>query len=430
MAAVTGILPPADREARVEALGQHERRVLVATDCLSEGINLQQHFDAVVHYDLSWNPTRHEQREGRVDRYGQPKTTVRTVTYYGIDNQIDGIVLDVLLRKHRTIRSSLGISVPVPANTSEVVQALMQGLLLRGNQMDQRQIAFDFLSDQSMIAGLHSRWEDVTEKERRSRTMFAQRTIRVEEVAREWQAERAAIGAGVDVRDFVATVVRAHEGFAVAKNGALEVTLPNQAALIEAAGGRERFTACFELPVPDGAVYLNRTHPIVEGLASYVMDTALDPLRDGVARRCGAIRTRAVQRTTTLLLLRLRFHIITQRGAEETALLAEECRLVGFAGNPETPQWLSDAEVEQLLQAEPDANIVPQQASQFIGRILDGMKHLEEPLSALAEHTGQKLLEEHRRVRAAARQTGVRTSVQPQLPPDVLGLYVMLPAIE
>lgn len=193
----------------------------VVTHCLSEGINLQQHFDAVMHYDLSWNPTRHEQREGRVDRYGQPKPTVRTITYYGIDNQIDGIVLDVLLRKHRTIRSSLGISVPVPANTSEVVQALMQGLLLRGNQMDQRQIGFDFLSDQSMIADLHSRWEDVTEKERRSCTMFAQRTIRVEEVAREWQAEREAIGAGVDVRDLLGHRRAAHEGFAVAKNGAV-----------------------------------------------------------------------------------------------------------------------------------------------------------------------------------------------------------------
>lgn len=147
-----------------------------------------------------------------------------------------------------------------------------------------------------------------------------------------------------------------------------------------------------------------------------------------MARRGCAIRTRAVQRTTTLLLLRLRFHIITQRGAEETALLAQECRLVGFAGTPETPQWLSDAEVEQLLQAEPDANIVPQQASQFIGRILDGMGHLQEPLSALAEHTGQKLLEEHRRVRALLLDImGVRTSVQPQLPPDAPGLYVMLP---
>ena len=55
----------------------HDIRVLVATDCLSEGVNLQEHFDAVVHYDLPWNPNRLEQREGRVDRFGQPKPSVR-----------------------------------------------------------------------------------------------------------------------------------------------------------------------------------------------------------------------------------------------------------------------------------------------------------------------------------------------------------------
>ena len=53
-------------------MAEAEQRILVATDCLSEGINLQSLFDAVVHYDLSWNPTRHQQREGRVDRFGQP----------------------------------------------------------------------------------------------------------------------------------------------------------------------------------------------------------------------------------------------------------------------------------------------------------------------------------------------------------------------
>ena len=63
VAAVTGTLPPAERETRVQELAGHSRRVLVATDCLSEGINLQDQFDAVMHYDLSWNPTRHEQRE-------------------------------------------------------------------------------------------------------------------------------------------------------------------------------------------------------------------------------------------------------------------------------------------------------------------------------------------------------------------------------
>src|SRR2546430_1918405 len=78
--AVTGLLPPIERENRIAQLALSPQRVLVCTDCLSEGINLQEQFDAVVHYDLSWNPTRHEQREGRVDRYGQPRKQVRVVT--------------------------------------------------------------------------------------------------------------------------------------------------------------------------------------------------------------------------------------------------------------------------------------------------------------------------------------------------------------
>ncbi|HPY50736.1 MAG TPA: helicase-related protein, partial [Sedimentisphaerales bacterium] len=53
---VTGLLPPAEREGRIAALveggGQY---ILVCTDCLSEGVNLQQHFNAVLHYDLCWN---------------------------------------------------------------------------------------------------------------------------------------------------------------------------------------------------------------------------------------------------------------------------------------------------------------------------------------------------------------------------------------
>src|SRR5690606_19182725 len=67
---VTGRLTPEERRARVEAMAEHPERILVATDCLSEGINLQTLFNAVVHYDLNWNPTRHQQREGRVDRFG------------------------------------------------------------------------------------------------------------------------------------------------------------------------------------------------------------------------------------------------------------------------------------------------------------------------------------------------------------------------
>ena len=62
--------------------------LLVATDCLSEGLSLQDGFNAVVHYDLPWNPNRLEQREGRVDRFGQTSPKVKAVLIYGQDNPL------------------------------------------------------------------------------------------------------------------------------------------------------------------------------------------------------------------------------------------------------------------------------------------------------------------------------------------------------
>jgi SNF2 family DNA or RNA helicase len=129
---VTGLLPSSEREARIAALVNDPGDfVLVCTDCLSEGINLQRHFNAVLHYDLAWNPIRHEQREGRVDRFGQQKREVRVITYYGTDNPIDGVILDVLIRKHKAIKSDLGVSVAVPGSSEQIAEALFEGALFR-----------------------------------------------------------------------------------------------------------------------------------------------------------------------------------------------------------------------------------------------------------------------------------------------------------
>ncbi len=123
--AVTGVLTPDERRDRVAGMasGEEEKdsqRILVATDCLSEGINLQQLFDTVVHYDLSWNPTRHQQREGRVNRFGQPAELVRSIMMFSPDSAIDGAVLDVILRKAEDIRKATGVTVPLPDDRGPV----------------------------------------------------------------------------------------------------------------------------------------------------------------------------------------------------------------------------------------------------------------------------------------------------------------------
>jgi superfamily II DNA or RNA helicase len=426
--AITGLLPPAEREERVAQLAQSEKRVLVCTDCLSEGINLQDHFDAVMHYDLSWNPTRHEQREGRVDRYGQLKPKVRALTYYGIDNQIDGVVLDVLLRKHRTIRNSLGISVPVPVDTNQVIEAIFEGLLLRERASAGAQYLPGFEAHiRPHKEELFNRWDAASEREKRSRTVFAQETIKVEEVARELRAARTAVGSGVDVAAFTREALLAN-GAAVSVNGTLKAVLSDAPrALREAIGNLERFEARFERPIEEGQLLLTRTHPLVEGLATYVMDTTLDPLGESAARRCGVIRTRAVERRTTALLVRLRYHLLTRRGSVEKPLLAEDCRVLAFAGSPQSAEWLDDEHAEALLQAAPDANIAPEQAADFLRKAIEGFEHLRPHLEEAAQQRGAELLDAHQRVRAAAHMKGVRYRVEPQLPPDVLGVYVYLP---
>lgn len=430
VAAVTGLLPPAEREKRIIELAENERRVLVATDCLSEGINLQAYFDAVIHYDLSWNPTRHEQREGRVDRFGQPAPTVRAVTLYGTDNQIDGVVLDVLLRKHRTIRSSLGISVPLPANTGDVVQALMNGLLLRGGErLEANQMALPGMQDKT-AAQLQLQWDRVSAREKRSRTMFAQHALKVDRVAAEWRRMREAIGTAVDVQRFVEDVITAEGGFAAEKKDGVHITLPNKLPLIEATGNHEKLVARFKLPVEEDQLYLTRTHPFVEGLATHTLDAALDPLLPSIAKRCGAIRTKAVDRRTVLLLLRFRFHILKQVDGVEQPLLAEACDVVAFTGRGANVTWLDEATAEELLNAPPAQNITPQQATANVERVLAMVADLQPQLNQLTEDRGADLLTAHRRVRSAARQTGVRYSVRPQLPPDLLGVYVLLPVIE
>lgn len=433
VAAVTGTLPPVEREARVEDLAKHRKRVLVATDCLSEGINLQAAFDAVFHYDLSWNPTRHEQREGRVDRYGQPKGVVRALTYYGTDNQVDGIVLDVLLRKHKKIRKDLGISVPVPAGSDDVVEAIFEGLLLReqtGADLSERLPGFDdYLRPDR--EDLHRRWDSVTDRETRSRTVFAQESVKVDDVARELEAVRAAIGSGSDVERFTYDALTDYEA-AINVNGNMNIDLSDVPRSVrEAIGmnGTNRVAAKFSLPVKEGEVYLSRTHPFVEGLASHVMDTALDRLvHDPIARRCGVTQTSLVERRTTLLLVRYRYHIITREpGGRETALLAEDCQLAAFAGSPKDPGWLPPDEAERLLLAKPEGNVPPDRKEYFLKGVMVEGEVLKERLGAVAAERGEELLEAHRRVRTALEQKGVRYSVEPKLPPDILGVYIYLP---
>jgi hypothetical protein len=435
IASVTGLLPPAEREGRIANLvAEAGQYVLVCTDCLSEGINLQQHFDAVLHYDLAWNPTRHEQREGRVDRFGQQKREVRVVTYYGTDNPIDGVILDVLIRKHKAIKSDLGVTVAVPGSSEQIAEALFEGALFREQtRSGNRQLTLDFIDDlEDRKAQIHQGWDSARDREKASRSRFAQHTLSPEAVANELQNVRNAIGRSSDVARFFRAVLQAAAVPVQESGGAVTVQLSPGAprALRQAIGRDEPFTGRFDLPLKEGETYLGRTSPVVEGLASWTLDQALDPIaRDGrpVAARCGVISTAAVAARTTLLVVRFRYHLRIGATDGET-LLAEEIVPVACTGSADAPTWLASDSGEQLLAARPERNLVPTAIDQQLALVLPALPKLQITLEAVAEQRAMLQLEAHERVREAARVKG-RVAIAPVLPVDILGAYVLLPRL-
>lgn len=436
LAVVTGTLPPAERVSRIQELTDEPGPVvLVATDCLSEGVNLQDNFDAVVHYDLAWNPTRHEQREGRVDRFGQSRDVVRAVTIYGTDNQIDGLVLEILLRKHEAIRKATGVSVPVPDSSDSVMNAVLEGLLLRGREYNPEQLVLDGFAEPAREA-LDDAWASAAEEEKASRTKYAQEGIKPEEVAQEVDEVRATLGGSQDIEEFLHQTLTALGAAVSVDDRALVTstrTLPLALADGLTPGHHEPLPFHRQPPAPRKEALLARTDPDVETIARYVLDAALDPqalpadLSRRLARRAGVFRSVTVSTRTSVLLLRYRMNL-TLPGRDETARqVVEHAEIVAYTGRGAHPQWLS-ATSSAAIFTSPAASIgAGALAEQALQRTLDDLPDLRPDLDRFAADTAERLYESHRRVRRASGDRLRGLNVEPILPVDVLGAWVYLP---
>ncbi|MDE2731222.1 MAG: helicase-related protein [Bacteroidota bacterium] len=432
---ITGELTPQEREARVETFGDLDpdvTPVLVATDCLSEGINLQNYFDAVIHYALTWNPTRHEQREGRVDRFGQMNRTVRTVMIYGQDNPVDGAVLRVILRKAKQIRKELGVAIPIPSDSSAVVEAIMKTVLLRAGSTQQDQKELDFGEVESE---LDAGWERASTKI--SRTIFAQRRLRPKEVLNEWRKVVDILGGPEDVKRLLhvtarqlGTPMQGHKGTLRLPTVHLPPSLREQ---LTAIGVTENTRIAAEMPVPAGCIHVHRAHPLVAILADYVTEQGLEADGDFVRARSTAIFTSDVSVLTYLFLLRLRCHIHVRKQAGSQAhmshkqLLAEECLTMVHESGNKSAQVLSALEVQEFMRITPSRNMHSGQKSLHIRQALDWYRNNGQILKRIAQGRGQELLQDHRRVRTASGIKGITYEVEPAFPMDVIGIAVLVP---
>ena len=431
--AVTGTLTPEERRLRVEDMGIADQRLLVATDCLSEGINLQSLFDTVVHYDLSWNPTRHQQREGRVDRFGQPAPLVRSILLYSPDSAIDGAVLDVILRKAEAIRKATGVTVPLPEERGAVTNALMNAVLLSKGKTQQLNFLGELALSQDVQA-VEACWRDAEEGAKKSITRYAQNTIKPEEVAPEWKRWQEVMGTPEQIEQFVKRAMsRLDAPLENTKDSSYLAPLSHLPESVKERlesrdlSGSIRITFS-EDRVPAKTELIKRNHPIPATLAETLLEGALDPSSSYLTPlgRMGAWPTQGISAITTVLLLRLRYKLTVHRQGKPHLLLVEEAETIAFQGLSDTILSTGE-EARNLLELEASGNL----DKGAIDRLLDQARERVKSLlnNSIENHVkvrSQQLAEDHARVRAS-NVAVPRVSVEAVLPADIIGLFVLVP---
>ena len=136
---LTGKLPDYEQQEIVENFGKVDApvRLLLSSDVGSEGINLHYHCCKLVHFDVPWSLMLFQQRNGRIDRYGQSRIPRITYLLTDSDNERfrgDRHVLDILIRKEKEAENNIGdpgsiLAVyDVPAEERIVAKAIEHGV--------------------------------------------------------------------------------------------------------------------------------------------------------------------------------------------------------------------------------------------------------------------------------------------------------------
>ena len=200
--AIHGDMNPKDRTETFAAFEAADKAILLATDVLSEGVNLQRACSALVHYELPWNPNRLEQRNGRVDRYLQPEDRVilGTLVY---DDELDVTILNVLVRKAAQIRSEYGFSPPFFSSSRDLVDLMRAYGHVPTKQLDLFTAATDAGEDEGLVAASRQAADRM-----RDEGFYGHDTVELREVQEALSQTTRTVGSRDDLERFVRAALK------------------------------------------------------------------------------------------------------------------------------------------------------------------------------------------------------------------------------
>ena len=376
-----GKLNEIQRYERFGDFSKAQKGVLIATDAISEGINLQHIASQIIHYELPWNPNRLEQRNGRVDRFGQkaPEVKIRTMV---LDETLDATILKVLVQKSNQIRKDYGFSPPYFGDETSILDLIREhGMSVSAGTT---QLSF-FDNLETKGEGEEDPFSTEVLERIKNDSFYGQSDLSLEFINDQIVRTHQTIGTPQAIQDFVfsglnrfnCSVTENRDGTHKINIQHPDLSLPGIPNEIP----RATFDAVRGLDGTDIEV-LDLGHPLVRRLIDLIKLEAFDPEK-GAYGRSAAILTEGIAETSAILTLLVRF--VTQSTPAE---IFED--LVTIALPVYSEQTLSDAEVSQITSASPaSGSLSRDEIQEVLGDILsryDLKKIIEENITAREKH--------------------------------------------
>ncbi|MHA1684755.1 MAG: helicase-related protein [Promethearchaeota archaeon] len=326
---VHGKMPSQKRQDIYNTFLNEKEGILVSTDCMAEGIDLQYSANQLINYELTWNPNRLEQRNGRIDRFGQPaeKVYIRNLI---MKDTLEMDILELLVAKAEEIKNEYGF---IPGFFGDP-KSIIDHIRINRKKIEKRKqstlldyITFSKEVKEDLVSVFFSK-ENVQNMVKDS--FYGHNNINLDDIESRMRLTEESIGNAETLLEFLKDVIPLFKGKITVTNenaDIYELTLPDgvkQDIHVEFDGGY--------LVTPNMEIASSRSNvegitlknDLISGLIEKVKNEAFSEMNDFYGRTA-AIASPLVNEVVAILNIKIRYVVNTKQKT-----LMEEITTIGI----------------------------------------------------------------------------------------------------
>lgn len=325
---VHGQIAPQKRQEIYNKFLKSKQGILISTDCMAEGIDLQFSAFQLINYELTWNPNRLEQRNGRIDRFGQPNDKVY-ISLLILKDTLEIEILELIVRKANEIKKAYGFVPGFFGDPEAVIDHIMEKRK-KDKPKAQRTLDLYFKFSPAVIEDLISIFFSKEKLEEMvGDSFYGHINIDLEEIEQRMRLTEANIGDSRTLLNFLKTAIQLYEGklTPTKKEDIFEVRLPKtiQKDIRVEFGESYLITPNMEISASrDDVEGVSLKSPLIAGLVEKVKNEAFS-VDNKFYGRTSAFLSDEVSKVSVIFIIKIRYIVNTKEKS-----LMEEIATVGL----------------------------------------------------------------------------------------------------